>query len=44
MPAFIAKVIEEVAEGEHDGQAASRQESLPGAFALNQWSAPVWAH
>lgn len=35
LPAFIAKVIEEIAEGEHDGQTASRQESLPGDSALN---------
>jgi protease I len=35
LPAFIATVIEEIAEGKHDGQTASRQESLPGDSALN---------
>jgi protease I len=35
LPAFIAKVIEEIAEGEHDGQTANGAESLPGESALN---------
>ena len=29
LPAFIAKVIEEIAEGRHDGQTANGAESLP---------------
>jgi protease I len=36
LPAFIAKVIEEIAEGKHDGQTTSRQESLRGGSALDQ--------
>jgi protease I len=35
LPAFIAKVIEEIAEGKHDGQTANRRQSLPGDSALN---------
>jgi protease I len=34
LPAFIAKVVEEIAEGEHEGQTPSGQESLPGTAAL----------
>jgi protease I len=34
LPAFIAKVIEEIAEGKHEGQTANQQESLRGDSAL----------
>ena len=34
LPAFCAKIVEEFAEGEHDGQTAGGSESLPGANAL----------
>ncbi len=34
LPAFIDKLIEEIAEGTHEGQTASDQPSLPGAAAL----------
>jgi protease I len=34
LPAFIAKVIEEIEEGEHEGQTPAGQESLPGTAAL----------
>ena len=35
LPAFIAKLIEEIDEGEHEGQTPSGQQSLPGAAALS---------
>jgi protease I len=34
LPAFIAKVIEEIDEGQHEGQTPSGQESLPGTAAI----------
>ncbi len=34
LPAFIAKVIEEIDEGQHEGQTAAGQESLPGTAAI----------
>lgn len=35
IPAFVAKVIEEIAEGGHAGQAAPGQQSFSGSAALN---------
>jgi protease I len=35
LPAFIAKVIEEIDEGKHEGQTPSGQEPLPGTAALS---------
>jgi protease I len=35
LPAFIAKVIEEIDEGQHEGQTPAGQESLPGTAALS---------
>jgi protease I len=34
LPAFCAKVVEEIAEGPHRGQTASGQDALPGTSAL----------
>jgi protease I len=36
LPAFIAKVIEEIDEGKHEGQTPAGQESLPGTAALSR--------
>jgi protease I len=35
LPAFCAKIVEEIAEGEHRGQTASRSEPVPGAAAAH---------
>ena len=35
LEAFIAKVIEEIGEGEHEGQTASAERALPGSAALD---------
>lgn len=34
LPAFVAKLIEEIAERPHEGQTAAGQTTLPGSAAL----------